>query len=293
MSRYDDIIDLSKVEPPKLIEEREHTQIFAEIKGQYQLKWPEWQDETEFEPVRAHLHVDAQLAYQANARINTAARAALLASATGSDLDAKGDGRTTPRKVVQAGEDDAPDVLEGDEDYRERIRLAPESWSTAGPEGAYEFWAKSVPGVRDARAYSPAPCVVEIYIAPDDLSAPASAALLAAVNEAVSGKARRPIGDRVSVKAAEILNTPVTATLYVLAGPSVELLKEKAAMLATAYLLSRQKIWKSLYLSKLNGTLAVDGAEYASTNLAGDVLAAKHQIIWASSLNVSVEVLDA
>ncbi|WP_057465559.1 baseplate J/gp47 family protein [Pseudovibrio sp. POLY-S9] len=293
MSRYDDIIDLSKVEPPKLIDEKEHSQIFEGIKAEYEAKWPEFEDETEFEPVRAHLHVDAQLAYQANTRINTAAKASLLASATGTDLDAKGYGRSTPRKTVEVGQDGAPDVMEQDDDYRERIRIAPESWSTAGAEGAYEYWAKSVPGVRDARAYSPAPCDVEIYVAPDDLSAPANQDLLDAVLEAVSAKIRRPIGDRVTVKAAQILNTPVTATLYVLAGPSPDLLKSKAAMRATDYLLSRQKIWKSLYKSKLDGSLDVPGVENLKTDPDGDIQAEKHQIIWASSLTVNVEVIDA
>ncbi len=293
MSRYDDIIDLSKVEPPKLIDEKEHTQIYEEIKAEYQLKWPEFEDESEFEPVRAHLHVDAQMGYQVRARINTAAKAALLASATGTDLDAKGDGRSTPRKLIKAGEDGAAYIMEADEDYRDRIRIAPESWSTAGAEGAYEYWAKSVPGVRDARAYSPTPCVVEIYVAPDDLSTPADQTLLDAVSEAVCARIRRPIGDRVTVKAAEVLNTPVIVTLYVLAGPSVDLLKDKAAMQATEYLLSRQKIWKSLYRSKLDGSVAVAGVEYAKTSLDDDVLVGKHQIIWASSLTVNVEVINA
>lgn len=32
---------------------------------------------------------------------------------------------------------------ESDEDFRERIRLAPEHFSVAGPDGAYEYWTKT------------------------------------------------------------------------------------------------------------------------------------------------------
>ncbi|MDD7908563.1 baseplate J/gp47 family protein [Pseudovibrio exalbescens] len=293
MSRYDDIIDLSKVAPPKLIEEKEHAQLFDELKATYEHYWPEFEDETEFEPVRAHLHVDAHLAYQVYARINTAGAAALLASASGTDLDAKGDGRSVVRKVVQEATQDMPVVMETDDDFRDRIRLAPESWSVAGPEGAYEFWAKSVPGVRDARAYSPAPCEVEIYVAPDDLSEPAHQDLLDRVSAAVSGHDRRPVADRVEVKAAEILKTPVVATLYVLPGPSLDLVKDQAERQGKAYLETRQKIWKSLYRSKLDAALVVPGVEYMDANPVGNVLVGKHQIIWASSLTVNVEVIDA
>lgn len=49
-------------------------------------------------------------------------------------------------------------AAETDEAFKERIRHAPESYSTAGPQGAYEFWAKSTSSaIKDVHAYSPAP----------------------------------------------------------------------------------------------------------------------------------------
>jgi phage-related baseplate assembly protein len=45
---------------------------------------------------------------------------------------------------------------EQDEAYRNRIRQIPESFSVAGPDGAYEFWALSTdPNILDAKAYMP------------------------------------------------------------------------------------------------------------------------------------------
>ena len=42
------------------------------------------------------------------------------------------------------------------EAYRERLRMLPESFSVAGPDGAYEFWARSAnAGIVDAKAWMP------------------------------------------------------------------------------------------------------------------------------------------
>jgi len=46
--------------------------------------------------------------------------------------------------------------VESLEDYRARLRNVPESFSVAGPDGAYEFWARSAnPGIVDARVWMP------------------------------------------------------------------------------------------------------------------------------------------
>jgi len=45
---------------------------------------------------------------------------------------------------------------EDDEAYRARIQLLPESFSVAGPDGAYEFWARTAnPGISDTRVWMP------------------------------------------------------------------------------------------------------------------------------------------
>jgi phage-related baseplate assembly protein len=46
--------------------------------------------------------------------------------------------------------------VEGLEAYRERIRMLPESFSVAGPDGAYEFWARTAnAGIIDAKVWMP------------------------------------------------------------------------------------------------------------------------------------------
>jgi phage-related baseplate assembly protein len=42
------------------------------------------------------------------------------------------------------------------ESYRERLRMLPESFSVAGPDGAYEFWARTAnSGIADAKVWMP------------------------------------------------------------------------------------------------------------------------------------------
>jgi phage-related baseplate assembly protein len=42
------------------------------------------------------------------------------------------------------------------ETYKQRLRLLPESFSVAGPDGAYEFWARTAsPGIIDAKVWMP------------------------------------------------------------------------------------------------------------------------------------------
>ena len=59
---------------------------------------------------------------------------------------------TTP---TDGGDDGEPYTAEGDERLRERIRLAPNALSVAGPEQAYVYWAMTAdPGIVDVAAFS-------------------------------------------------------------------------------------------------------------------------------------------
>ena len=59
---------------------------------------------------------------------------------------------TTP---TDGGDDGEPYTTDGDERLRERIRLAPNALSVAGPEQAYVYWAMTAdPGIVDVAAFS-------------------------------------------------------------------------------------------------------------------------------------------
>lgn len=88
---------------------------------------------------------------------------------------------------------------ESDDSYRERTRSAPEKFSTAGPSGAYQYWAKTAsPSIIDVAVHSPAEG--EVVIVPLlQNGEPPGPDVLEAVNGAVNDRKRRPLTDKVTV----------------------------------------------------------------------------------------------
>lgn len=90
-------------------------------------------------------------------------------------------------------------AAEDDSSYRERIRTAPEQFSTAGPEGAYQYWAKTASSsIIDIAVHSPAAGEVVIVPLMQNGDLP-STDILEAVEEAVTDRKRRPLTDNVTV----------------------------------------------------------------------------------------------
>ena len=103
---------------------------------------------------------------------------------------------------------------EDDERYLERIRLAPKAFSTAGPEGAYEYWAKSADVlVSDVSIDSPSPGVVRIIVLLEDGEIPTED-ILEKVREVCSTKDRRPLTDNVQVGVPTVVNYNINIKYY-------------------------------------------------------------------------------
>jgi phage-related baseplate assembly protein len=95
--------------------------------------------------------------------------------------------------------------------------------SVAGPSAAYEYFARSASGkVAAVRATSPSPAEVVIAILSSDGDGTPSAELIATVQAAVNDEDTRPLGDRVTVQGAEIIEYAIDATLYLYPGPESE-----------------------------------------------------------------------
>lgn len=66
--------------------------------------------------------------------------------------------------ITTGGDDGEPYTEEGDDRFRERIRLAPAQLSTAGPESAYRYWALTAdPDIIDVAIDSPDANIINIY----------------------------------------------------------------------------------------------------------------------------------
>lgn len=93
--------------------------------------------------------------------------------------------------------------VESDADFAERIRLAPNSFSVAGPKKAYIFHTLSVnPGIVDVSVTSPTPGVVNVFPLMEGGELP-SAELRAEILEHLSADDIRPLTDDVHVLSPE------------------------------------------------------------------------------------------
>ena len=104
--------------------------------------------------------------------------------------------------------------IESDDSLRERIHQSPESFSTAGPEGAYQFHAKSVStAITDVAVDSPSPGEVNVYVLTKD-GLP-SQELLNAVDAYLNKKTIRPLTDLTTVLAPTVENYEVDISYYI------------------------------------------------------------------------------
>ena len=93
-----------------------------------------------------------------------------------------------------------------DPDFADRIRLAPNSFSVAGPEKAYVYHAKSVsPAIIDVKVNSPTPGEVDVYVLLTDGTLPTEDTL-EQIEEHLSDENIRPLTDYVVVKAPTASN---------------------------------------------------------------------------------------
>lgn len=104
--------------------------------------------------------------------------------------------------------------IEDDKSYRERARLAIESKSTAGPDGAYEYFAYSADNsISGIKITSPNPGIVKILVVVDDGEIP-SQEILDKVYDKCSPRDVRPLTDKVEVGVPNVSNYDIELTYY-------------------------------------------------------------------------------
>lgn len=104
--------------------------------------------------------------------------------------------------------------VEDDERLRERIRLAPESYTVAGSTGAYEARVLGVSAdILAVAVDSPQPGVVDVRFVLTDGELP-DAAMIALVRDGLSAETVRPLTDKVLVDAPDVVEYAVTGRWY-------------------------------------------------------------------------------
>lgn len=268
-------IDLSQLPSPTIIEELDFETILADVKAVMVAAFPEDQQSAvasalalESEPLTIIAQAMAYRELLLRQRINEGAAACMLSHATGDDLDNIAANLDTERLVIAEATDTADAVTEGDEALRLRAQAAFEGMSVAGPSAAYEYFARSASGqVSDARATSPSPAEVVVAVLSTEGDGTASAELLAAVAAAVNDEEVRPLGDRVTVQSAEIVEYEIDATLYLYPGPESEpIINAAMASLQTFLADNDKKIGRDIVRSAISAALHVQGVQRVVIN---------------------------
>lgn len=109
-------------------------------------------------------------------------------------------------------DDDGINIWSG---YRERIRIAPSSFSTAGPSDAYEYWAKSANSdIKDVVITFPSGGHVLITVLMSGGQLPTQA-ILDAVLSACNDRKRRPMTDYVQAAAPTQVTYNIELTYFI------------------------------------------------------------------------------
>ncbi|WP_312140579.1 baseplate assembly protein [Pantoea septica] len=294
-------IDLSQLPAPDVVEALDYETLLAERKATLISLYPAEQQAAitrtlalESEPLVKLLQENAYRELILRQRVNEAAKANMVAWATGADLDQLGANNGVTRLTLRAADNSmlppTAAVMESDDNFRMRIAAAFEGLSVAGPSGAYEYHAKSADGrIADVSATSPAPAEVAITVLSREGDGTASADLLAIVANALNDEDVRPVADRVRVQAAAIVSYRVDATLFLYPGPEAEPIRAAAEAKLLAFINAQSRLGRDIRQSALYAALHVEGVQRVElAQPTADVVLDKTQAAWCSGYSIRI-----
>lgn len=287
-------VNLSQLAAPGLIESLSFDEILQAMLMQLRTLDPRFTATVPSDPAYKILEVAAYRELLLRQRVNEAAKGVMLAFAKNSDLDQLGANVNVPRLVVKPADDTTtpptPAVMEEDEDFRARIQLSFEGYTTAGASGSYVFHGLSADGdVKDVSPVSPAPGKVTVYVLSRTGGGVASAGLLAKVQAALNAEKVRPLTDQVTVAAAEVVPYSVTAELVLFPGPDSEVVRAAAIAAMQRYADDMHRIGYDVSLSGIYQALHQAGVQRVNlTAPAANLVIADGQASYCTGINLTV-----
>ena len=214
--------DLASLPTPAVIETLSFETIFSELQAEFQSRYPDYSALLASDPAIKLLEVAAYREVLLRNRINEAAKASLLAFATGSDLD---------HLAAFYGVTRLTD--ETDEALRLRTRQRIIGFANAGGAAHYRYWALSAsPEVADVEVDSPEPGRVRISVLAKGEEQTVSNAVLDAVRSVVLRDDIRVLTDTIEVVPAELMPVTVHARLWLYPDAPMETLTSIQAVFA-------------------------------------------------------------
>lgn len=291
-------VNLADLPAPAIIETLDFETILAAMLADLQARDPAFTALVESDPAYKILEVAAYREVIIRQRVNDAAHGVMLAFATGTDLDNLAANYDVERLLITPADDTTipptAAVYESDEDFRVRILLSLEGYTTAGSRGSYMFHALTADAdVADVSVTSLTPGTVNVAIMSRTGTGAASAGLIATVNNALNAEVVRPLCDTVSVVSATVVNYAITASLMVYPGVGQAEVLAASIAAANAYATSMKKIGRDITLSGVYAALHQPGVQKVTlTSPSANIVNAWNQVPNCTAVTVTISGTD-
>ena len=288
------LIELSALPAPQVLEDLDFEEVYqGELSAFRDYLGDNWTALLESDPVTKLLELGAYRRLQNRARVNDAAKSLMLAYAQKGDLDQLAANVHLKRLVVQTQDLSAVppvmQVLEEDDALRERVQLAYEGLTTAGPRNSYILHARNASGlVADATAESPSPAVVVVTVLALEGNGVASEDLLETVRQNLSDDDVRPLGDRLTVQSAQILPYRIDAVVHMIgSGPETEATLAECRSRLQSWVNPRRRLGLEVARSGVDAQLHIDGVSRVDLHGWVDISPSKAQAARCEALSVT------
>lgn len=287
-------INLAELAPPDVVEVLDYEVILAAMLADLQARDTSFSALVESDPAYKILEVCAYRELLIRQRVNEASRAVMIAYAASADLDQIGANYGVARLLITPADNatipPTPAIYEQDSDFRTRIILSLEGYTTAGSRASYIYHALSADGdVRDADATSSSPGVVDVAVLSRTGDGAASSGLIATVVAALNSETVRPLCDSVSVTSATITEYDITAalTLYPGVGQAEVLASSIAA--ANQYATDQHRLGRDITLSGVYAALHQPGVQNVNlTSPATSIVVAWDEAAYCTGITITV-----
>jgi phage-related baseplate assembly protein len=207
-------MNLNELQTPEIIEQLSFEEILQHMKEALVAIDAEYTAYLGSDPLMKLMEVAAYREVLLRQRINQAAKANLLAFATGSDLDNLAAFYGIERKENET-----------DEELRNRVHAKIVGWSSSGSREAYKFHAlNSDSRVKEANADSPEPGLVRISILSKENGGVVSEELLESVKNYMFREDIRMLTDTVEVVPCGLIDVNVKAKIILMSSTPPEIL---------------------------------------------------------------------
>ena len=287
-------VDLSALPPPEVLETLDFEDVYQDELAVFRAYMGDnWNAALESDPVVKLLELGAYRRLQTRARINDAAKSLLLAYAQRTDLDHLAANVRLKRLVIQEADTQSvppvPQVMELDDALRERIQLVYEGLTTAGPRNSYILHARNASAlVADAQAESPSPAHVVVTVLHLEGNGVADQPLLDRVLHHLSDENLRPVGDRLAVQSAEVLEYRIEAVLHMAGtGSENEAILAEAIRRLQAWINPRRRLGVEVSRSAIDAQLHITGVSRVDLPGWQNIPRAKHQAAYCTGFRVT------